>query len=309
NVSAYPTHHLQPSHIPPTISQFPSLKIIKLRSINTEATAFILFSIRAPNCTVLEIIDWWGDATGETSETSVPNFPEPALSHFHDFLRLTLSANGISNIRFLDGSMRWECRCTSLSTLEFKLDIPYDALAVVVGWVTNVLGLGTQELVPNMEVAFNHEILNDDDLAAYSSFSSCQSVTELKLWNEHMFTRPILELLGTWRESDDGTGRLPGFSSLEILVLEASEGWTLDDLEVLVSRRFGERDDRISRSIPNLSIVLQAWPYPDYCLGFKPTLAQLQRLREAKGVNRITRIHHGDPLGMLAVVYEDDIEL
>ncbi|KAG9042856.1 hypothetical protein FS837_010306, partial [Tulasnella sp. UAMH 9824] len=287
-------HHLQPSHIPPTILQLPSLNIIKFQGINLEATVIILSSIRAPNCTALEILDWWGD------EISVPNFPEPVLSHFNDFLRLTLSANSSSTVNFFDDRMGWECRSTSLSSLEFELDIPYDALAVGVGWVTNVLGLGTLELVHNMEVGLDHERLNDDDLATYCSFSSCQSVTELKVHREHMFTRPILELLGTWRESDDGTGRLPAFSSLEILVLAASEGWTLDDLEVLVSRRFGERDDNIGRHIPNLSIVLQAWPYPDYGPVSKPNLAQLQRLRGAKGVNRLTRIHDNHLLGMLA---------
>ncbi|KAG8895476.1 hypothetical protein FRC00_007426 [Tulasnella sp. 408] len=291
-------HHFQSSHIPLTILQLPNLKIIIFQGINTEATVVILSSIRAPNCTALGIIDWWGEEIG------VPSFPEPALSHFNDFLRLTLSANSISTIHFSDNRMGWESRSTS--RLEFELDIPYDALAIGVRWVTNVLGLGTQELVHNMEVVFDHERLDDDDLATYYSFSSCQSVTELKLHSDHMFTRPILELLGTWRESDGGTGRLPAFSSLEILVLEASSGWTLDDLEVLVSRRFGERDDGIGRYIPNLSIVLRAWPYPDYGPGSK---AQLQRLRRAKGVNRLIRIYGGDTLGMLAVVYEDDTEL
>lgn len=296
-------HHFQPSHIPLTILQLPSLKVIKFLGINTEATAAILSSIRAPHCTALGVLDWWGD------EISVPSFPEPALSHFNDFLRLTLSANSISTIRFFDNRMGWECHSASLGDLEFEVDIPYDDPAVGVGWVTNVLGLGAQELVHNMEVGFDHERLDDDDLATYYSFGSCQSVKELKLHSDHMFTRPILELLGTWRESDDGAGRLPAFSSLEILVLEASEGWTLDDLEVLISRRFGERDDSANRTIPNLSIVLQTWPYPDYELGSKPDLAQLQRLREAKGVNKLTRIHGGDALGMLAVVYEDNIEL
>lgn len=296
-------HPLRPFKDHPALIKLSSLKTIQLQMVNTEATGIILSSIRAPNCLSLTVLDECRDEIG------VSSFPEPALSHFNDFQRHTLSSNDVSILHFFDESMDWESGSTSLSRLAFELDIPYNAPAVGVGWVTHVVGLGTQELVHNMEVGLSHERLSDDDLAAYYAFSRCQSVTTLQLYRDHLFSRPILELLGTWRESDDGTGRLPAFPGLEVLVLEASEGWSLDDLEVLVSRRFGERDDGTAQYIPNLSFVLEASPHPDYRPGSNPDLTQLQRLRAAKGVAQLTRTLEKPVVGMLAVVYEETTKL
>lgn len=284
-------HHPQSLHIRPTIIQAPRLKTISLDATNAEATAGILSSIRAPNCTVLKIIECAGSATG---------FPEPTLSHFGDFQRLALSVNDISFIRFFDHQLEWLC-CSSLSCLEFTLEIPYNALTVGVEWVTNVVGSGTQELVHRMVVSLVHDGLSDGDLAAYSTFSSCHSVSKLTLAYGHALSRPILELLGNWRASGDGKGRLPAFPGLEILVLE-SKDWALGDLESLVSRRFGEPDDEINQEIPNLSIVIETPWYYAYDARFKLELAQVQRLRTAKGVESLTLKAAEHHPGMLAIV-------
>ncbi|KAG9047099.1 hypothetical protein FS837_003084 [Tulasnella sp. UAMH 9824] len=294
-------HHLQSSQARPALIQFPSLKGIELRGVNTEAAEIILSSIQAPNCLSLAIVDGGSDEIGPSS------FYESALSHFNDFQRLTLSSNDVSVLYFFDETMEWECRSTS--RLEFELAIPYNTPAIGVEWITRVIGLGTQEVVHTLEVLLNHGSLSDDDLAAYYSFARCQSVTKLRLHPDHMFAGPIIELLGTWRESDDGTGRLPAFPGLKVLVLGTSEGWTLDDLEVLVSRRFGERDDSISQKIPDLKIIFHVSQYSDYDPRPKPDVAQLQRLRAAKGVENLTRDRKHPAAGMLAVVYEDDVEL
>ncbi|KAG8893912.1 hypothetical protein FRC00_009820 [Tulasnella sp. 408] len=296
-------HHLQSLHIRPTIIQVPGLKTIKLHGINTEATMAILSSIRAPNCIDLEILDPGDNAA------STPSFPEPALSHFGDFQRHTLSANNTSTIDFFDFKIEWVCRCTSLSCLEFELEIPYDALAAGVEWVMNVVGSGTEELVHKMEVRLDHDSLSDGDLATYYTFSRCQSVTKLTLACDRVPARPILDLLGTWRASGAGKGRLPAFPGLEILVLASEELTALDDLEVSISRRFGDLDDDISQEIPNLSIVLDTSYYRDYGVRSKPDLAQVQRLRRAKGVESLTRKSAGHQPGMLAVVYKEDMEL
>lgn len=87
------------------------------------------------------------------------------------------------------------------------------------------------------------------------------------------------------------------------------QGWTLDDLEVSISRRFGERGDNINQKIPNLSIILDASWYDDYGVKSRLDLAQLQCLRRAKGVESLTRKIGVDPVGMLAIAYEDDTEL
>ncbi|KAG9047096.1 hypothetical protein FS837_003081 [Tulasnella sp. UAMH 9824] len=287
-------HH--PSlHIRPTMIQVPGLKTIELHGINTEVTRAILSSIRVPNCVDLAILDPADNAT------STPSFPEPALS-------LTLSANNISSIDFFDYKIEWVCRPTSLSCLEFDLEIPYDALTVGVEWVMNVVGSGTEELVHKMEVRLEHDSLSDGDLAAYYAFSRCQSVTKLTLACNHVLARPILELLRNRGASGGGEGRLPPFPGLEILVL-ASEDWALTDLEVSTCRRFGELGDGVSQEIPKLSIVLDTSYYRDYGVRSKPDLAQLQRLRMAKGVESLTRKLAGHQPGMLAVVYRDDTQL
>ncbi|KAG8922874.1 hypothetical protein FRC00_006922 [Tulasnella sp. 408] len=292
-------HHLQSSQARPALLQFPSLKSIDLRGINTEAAGIILSSIRAPNCRSLTVFDG-------SDDISLSSFPEPALSHFNDLQRLTLSSNNVSALSFFDGTMEWKSLSTSCL---FDLDISYNAPAIGVEWVTHVIGLGAQEVVHTLEVLLSHGSLSDDDLAAYYSFGHCQSVTKLTLHPDHMFTGPIIELLGTWRESDDGTGLLPAFPGLKVLVLGTSNGWTFDELEVLVSRRFGERDDCTSQKIPDLNIILHVSRYSDYDPRPKPDVNQLQRIRAAKGVESLTRDLAYPEAGMLAVVYEGDIEL
>ncbi|KAG9047098.1 hypothetical protein FS837_003083 [Tulasnella sp. UAMH 9824] len=115
-------HHPQSLHGPPTIIQLPALKIIRFQGINTGATVAILSSIQVPNCTSLAILGRFRDTI------SAPSFPEPALSHFSDFQRRTLSANNISTIYLTNYRMAWECLPTSPDPggLEFDLNISYD---------------------------------------------------------------------------------------------------------------------------------------------------------------------------------------
>lgn len=298
-------HHPQTFQIRPPIVQLPNMNIIHFEDIEIKAVEVILSSIRAPNCRSLTILRW------EDDEIDPSGFSERALGHFSDFLRRTLSTNKKSSIYSSDESMQWESSQspTGPDSLDFVLDLRCGAPATSIGWATGVIGLGAQEVEHNLEMSFGHERLDEGDLAAYLSFSRCRSVTKLVMSDELTLTRPILELLGTWQEPEDGGDPLPAFPSLMVLNLTTSEMWTLDDLEASVSRRFGERRDSTNPKIPNLSIIIQASWFNDECPGSGPDLAQLQRLRAAKGVESLMRYMDKSQSGMLAVVYEADTEL
>ncbi|KIO33553.1 hypothetical protein M407DRAFT_17508 [Tulasnella calospora MUT 4182] len=297
--------HPQPFRMQSPIIQLPNLNTIYFEDIEIKAVEIILSSIRAPNCRSLTILDW------QDEHIHPSGFLERALGHFCDFLRQTLSANNNSSMHSSNDSMQWESckRPKSPGSLEFALDLRCEALATGVGWATGVIGLGAQEVEHNLEVSLAHERLNEGDLAAYRSFSRCRSVTKLVLGDDYTLAGPILELLGTWQEPVDGIYSLPAFPSLKFLILVTSEEWTLDDLEVLVSRRFGEPGDTATAKIPTLSIVIQSSWFYESCPGSKPDLAQLQRLRGSKGVESLTRYMHQHEPGMLGVVYEDDTEV
>ncbi|KAG9042853.1 hypothetical protein FS837_010303 [Tulasnella sp. UAMH 9824] len=299
-------HHPQPFQIRTPVIHLPNIDSIEFDDIEIKTTEVIISSIRAPNCRSLMII-------GSDDDEMDPSGFLEWLGHFNDFLRRTLSANGKSSMHISDEGMRWESSQSpaSLSSLEFIMDLRCGAPATGVGWATGIVGVGFQEVEHNLEVCLAHDGFDEGDLAAYRSFSSCRSVTKLILDEDHTHTGQILELLGTWQEPEDGRDPLPGFPSLRILVLTTSSGcrWTLDDLELSVSRRFSEWDDRTIPPGPKLSIIIQAswWDY--YGPGSAPDLAQLQRLRAAKGVEKLTRYMNKNKSGMLAVVYEDDTEL
>ncbi|KAG8917915.1 hypothetical protein FRC00_013059 [Tulasnella sp. 408] len=298
-------HHPQTFRIGPLIVQLPNMNIIHFEDIEIKAVEIILSSIRAPNCRSLTILRW------EDDEIDPSGFSERALGHFDDFLRRTLSTNKKSSIHSSDESLQWESSQwpPGPGSLDFVLDLRCGAPTTSVDWATGVIGLGAQEVEHNLEMCLAHERLDEGDIAAYRSFSRCRSVTKLVLSDDHTLTGPILELLGTWQEPTDGGDPLPGFPSLGVLTLTTSERWTLDDLEVSVSRRFAERCDTTNPKIPDLSIVIQASWFNDYRPGSGPDLAQLQRLRAAKGVESLTRNLYKDQSGMVAVVYEADTEL
>ncbi|KAG9047097.1 hypothetical protein FS837_003082 [Tulasnella sp. UAMH 9824] len=295
-------HDLQPFQTTRAIIQLARLTTINLNGVNEDATTIILLSIRAPNCNILRVINWEDDMDNPT------RFPEPALAHFKDFQRRTLSANPKSHINFFDGGMQWESRSGGQGGLHFDLDIRYSAPAIGVEWATRVIGIGVEELIHDMEVVICHERLADDDFALYHSMSRCQSVTKLVVQYDHALPRPITELLGSWKDSEDGTRPFPSLPRLEILVLISSQASWLDDLEVLVNRRFGGREDVIGEQVSSLSITLDMWgSYAGPSL--RADLARVQRLRAAKGVQSITRISTTCMTGMLAAVYDDDAEL
>lgn len=271
-------HHLRPS-MQTAVIQLPGLTTIYFAETNVEMTEIILSSIRAPSCTSLNIQHLEGDPT------DFSNFLERALSHFNDFQRLTLSSNKNSTITFWDEAMEWECRTPGSDGLEFEVTIPPSAAAV--GWATRVIGQGDEGLVHNLELVLNQQRLNDESLAAYYSLSRCQSVTEILVDNYHKPTRPILDLIGTWGESEDGIGPLPAFPGLRKLVFRSRHGWTLDDLEASVNCRFGGREDILNGKVPKLCIDIRGW-YSDDVLAPKLDLAQLQRLRAATGVEGVT---------------------
>ncbi|KAG9042854.1 hypothetical protein FS837_010304 [Tulasnella sp. UAMH 9824] len=298
-------HHPQTLRIGPPIVQLPNMNIINFEDIEIRAVEVILSSIRAPNCRSLTILRW------EDDEIDPSDFSERALGHFTDFLRRTLSINKKSFIHSSDESMQWESSQwpTGPDSLDFVLDLRCGAPVTSVGWATGVIGLGAQEMEHNLELCLAHERLDEGDLTAYRSFSRSRSVTKLVLSDDHTLTGPILELLGTWQEPKDGGDPLPGFPSLRVLTLTTSEGWTLDDLEVSISRRFGERCDSTNSKISDLNIIIQASWFNDYHPGSGPELIQLQRLRAAKGVESLTRNLYKNQSGMLAVVYEIDAEL
>ncbi|KAG8943898.1 hypothetical protein FRC04_002439 [Tulasnella sp. 424] len=291
---------LQPLQTSPAVIQLPSLQTIHLQGV--QATNIILSSIRAPSCTSLGIYGWEDDTADE------PNFPERPLGHFNDFQRLTLSDNKKSTIHLFDESIEWECWSTSLNRLEFDMNIHYIPPAVGVGWATRVIGLGAQELVHDLELHLNHETLDDEDLAAYYSFSRCQSVTRIVIDDDHVPTEPILDLIGTWRESEDGIGPQPAFPGLRNLALAPWQEQALEDLEGMVNRRFGRREDLLNGRIPKLCIFLRM-SCPDSGIGPKLDMIQLQRLRAATGVESVTQEFAKHARGMLAVVYDDDTGL
>ncbi|KAG8943897.1 hypothetical protein FRC04_002438 [Tulasnella sp. 424] len=295
-------HHPQPLPTSHAVIQLPNLQNIRLHVIDVEAVELILSSIRAPSCTSLGI--WL-----EGEETDDPNLPERALGHFDDFQRRTLSASKESIIRFCDEDMQWESSSASPDYLAwFDVNIPYSAAADGIRWATRVIGLGAQELVHDLELTLAHESLDDEDLAAYYSFSRCQSVTRIVIDDNHAPTDPILDLIGTWRESGDGTEPQPAFPGLKSLELASWDEWTLDDLEVLVGRRFGGSEDIRNGKVPKLRIILQPL-YPDDVNVPKLDLIQLQRLRAARGVESVTREFAKNTRGTLAVVYDDDTGL
>lgn len=273
-------HHPQPLQTSPAVIQLPSLQTIDLQEV--QATNIILSSIRAPSCTSLGIYGWEDDTADE------PNFPERPLGHFNDFQRLTLSDNENSIIHIFDGSIEWKSRSTSLNRLMFDINIHYIPPAVSVGWATRVIGVGAQEVVHDLELHLNHETLDDEDLAAYYAFSRCQSVTRIVIDDDHVPTGTILDLIGTWRESEDGIEPQPAFPSLRNLALAHWQEQALDDLERMVNRRFGGREDLPNGRIPKLCIFLRMW-CPDYGLRPKLDLIQLQRLRAATGVESVTQ--------------------
>ncbi|KAG8943899.1 hypothetical protein FRC04_002440 [Tulasnella sp. 424] len=295
-------HPLQPLQIRPVVIQLPRLQTINLQGRDVQVTNVILSSIRAPSCTTLAIYGLGGDTANE------PNFPERALGHFNNFQRLTLSDNNNSIIHISDYSMQWESRSTSFNRLKFDVSIQCSAPAIGVGWATRVIGLGAQELVHDLELHLSHETLDDEDLAAYDSFSRCQSITRIVIEDDHVPTGQILDLIGTWRESEDRIGPLPAFPGLRSLALASWDEWTLDDLEVLVDRRFGGREDFLDEKVPTLCIVLQNL-YPDDVPSPELDLIQLQRLRAATGVGGVTLEFAKHSQGMLAVVYDDDTGL
>lgn len=102
---------------------------------------------------------------------------------------------------------------------------------------------------------------------------------------------------------------LPAFSGLTSLILVSPEGWTFDDLEAMVGRRFGPQGENSSHHIPKLRIVLLPSWDPVSGPNSKLSLEQPQRVRAAEGVESLTQFLRRDPPGMLAVVYDGDAEL
>ncbi|KAG8913732.1 hypothetical protein FRC00_001736 [Tulasnella sp. 408] len=287
--------HLRPSEIP--WIQLPNLKTINLSDINEQPLGIILSSIGAPNCTSLMARGW------EEDGVSPDSFPEPAFTHFTDFLRRTLSTNNNSELRFFDDGLEWNSRSGRLGATDFVLSIQYGSTVIGVEWATRIIGLGAQELVHDLDLTISRSELAENEIAAYHSISRWQSVTSLTVEYGDPPPRPILDLFGSCEDSEDGIGPIPAFPRLETLVLDSSRASWLDDLEVLVNRRVDGRGNVIGDQVPSLDVVLEMW-------GFRPIkaradLAQLQRLRAAKGVRSITRVSGDHIPGMLAVVYDD----
>ncbi|KAG8916494.1 hypothetical protein FRC00_000068, partial [Tulasnella sp. 408] len=293
-------HHFRPLQVPNAIIQLPNLKTIDLSEISDQAIGIILSSVRAPNCTALKAQGW-----GEDTTDGLDSFPEPALTHFADFLRRTLSANSDSELGFFDDCLEWNSQSADSGGPGFELCIRYGATAIGVEWATRIIGLGAQEVVHDLEVTISRSTLPDNDFAAYHSISCLRSVTSLTVVYDEPSPRPILDLFGSRsQDSEDGIGPIPAFPRLETLVLDSSQASWLDDVEVLVNRRFGGREAVIGVQVPSLVVVLQMW-------GFSPIkarvdLVQLQRLRAAKGVRSITLFSNKYIPGALAVVYDDD---
>ncbi|KAG9047095.1 hypothetical protein FS837_003080 [Tulasnella sp. UAMH 9824] len=292
-------HRLLPLEIP--WIRLPNMKIINLSDINEQPLGIILSSIRTPNCNSLMARGW------EEDGVSPDSFPEPAFTHFTDFLRRTLSTNNNSELRFFDDGLEWNSRSASPHGPDFVLSIRYGSTTIGVEWATRVIGLGAQELVHDLELTISRSELAENEFAAYHSISRWQSVTNLTVEYGDPPPRPLLDLFGRCEDSEDGIGPIPAFPRLETLVLDSSRASWLDDLEVLVNHRFDGRGDVIGDQVSSLDVVLEMW-------GFRPNrarvdLAQLQRLRAANGIRSITRVSGEHIPGMLAVVYDDSMGL
>ncbi|KAG9042855.1 hypothetical protein FS837_010305 [Tulasnella sp. UAMH 9824] len=188
--------HVPPSQPGPAIIQLPSLNTIYFDGIDDVATVTILSWIWAPNCTWLTVLDL------DDTDVDTSGLLEPALDHFYGFQRRALSGNENSFIHLSDECIDWDSG--GFSHLRFRLKIRYRAAVEGVRWAARVIGSGAEEVKHNLELMLSHDWLDDEDLAAYDSFSRCHSVGRIRLNDKHYHTKPVLELLGTWREIEDG---------------------------------------------------------------------------------------------------------
>ncbi|KAG9047094.1 hypothetical protein FS837_003079 [Tulasnella sp. UAMH 9824] len=293
-------HRFRPLQEPRTIIQLPNMKTIDLTEINELAIGIILSSIQAPDCTSLVARGW---------EENGVTFPEPALTHFADFLRQTLSANNNSQLGFYDNGLEWYSRSGGVGGPDFALCIRYGATTIGVEWATSIIGLGAHELVHDLELTISRSGLAENDFAAYHSISRWQSVTSLTVEYGNPPPRPILDLFGSLQDLEDGRGPLLVFPRLETLTLDSPQVSWFNDLEVLVKRRLGGREDVIGDQVSSFDVVLETWSFSPTRPDSMPDLAQLQRLRAAPGVRSITRASDDHILGMLAAVYDDSTGL